>query len=259
MDNTETVTKFVASPKLAVDLHARTVRHLISTPDVDEDGDVLLPRGCDISRFRKSNTVFDVHDYTTKSIIGQCMSIKQTDKGIEAVTRFSPRPPPDLLPPEERWEPDVLLWLYSLGDLKGFSVGFIGQDARNPTKADKENYGEQVKRVVTRWKLLEYSSTGLPNNAAAMTLSDKGLISQRLAVKIAAGELPTIDTFVEDIPQGKSEPEVTIAPEPPPTEQVVFVIVPPPQEPVEEPLDLEKTIRLAVSLKMMKGQGRLYL
>lgn len=182
------IRKSFAAPTLAVDLKARTVRHWVTTNALDEEGEVLIPQGGDISRFKAGSTVFDVHDYDSKSVVGTCQSYEVSDKGHIATTKFASRPPAELLPEGQTWWPDVLLWLYHTGDIKGWSIGMNGLSARMPTKKDLEDYGSDLRRVWTKYRVLEYSVAPLPCNAEAMTLAGKGIISKSLAERLVSGE-----------------------------------------------------------------------
>jgi phage head maturation protease len=184
-----------ATRTLGVDMEARTVRAYITTPDLDADGEVVLPRGADLSRFKKNPIVFQVHNYGSRDVVGRVESLKMEDDGIIATVRFSPRPPS--LPAEQEWLADTLLWLFHVGDLKGWSIGFMTQDARSPSKADRERWGDGLKRVITRWMLCELSVAPLPNNPAALTLSMKGLISNRLAEVLTSGRAITREELPE--------------------------------------------------------------
>jgi hypothetical protein len=181
-----TARKSFPTKTISVDMVARTVRHFVTTPTMDEDGEVLLPRGADISRFTKSPTVFDVHQYGSKNVLGTCISYEISDEGHIAVTKFASRPAS--LPAEQEWLPDTILHLINEGDIKGWSIGFQMLEARQPTAKDLSDYGGDLVRVITRYRVLEYSVAPLPCNGDALTLSMKGLLSKSLADRLAKGE-----------------------------------------------------------------------
>jgi hypothetical protein len=210
--------KSLATKTISVDMAARTVRHYITCPTIDEDGDVILPRGADISRFKDSSCVFLVHQYSGTDVMGRCMGMTMQDDGIIATTRFSPRPPS--LPAEQEWLPDTILWLYNVGDIKGWSIGFSILDARNPTKQDREKYGPELQRVITRWRMLEYSVAPLPANGDALTLSVKGILSSRLADQLKSGAKPTIQRV------GSSETPIVAVTSGIPTSQTIQPVTP---------------------------------
>jgi hypothetical protein len=177
--------KSFAAKTLHVDLVARTIQHYITTTAVDEDQEVLLPSGAMLDRFRKTGTVFDVHEYGSRSIVGLNQSIKTVSDGIIGITRMSPRPPS--LPGTVEWWPDSLLWLYHVGDAKGWSIGFRQLEGRNPTEKDIKAFGDDVRHVISKYRVLEYSTAPLPCNPDALTLAMKGIVSERLAEALQAG------------------------------------------------------------------------
>lgn len=275
-------TKTIAGQTLSVDLAARTVTHWVSRPTLDEDGEVLLPRGADISRFSRSSTVFDVHEYGSKNVVGSTVkgSWKVNDDGIVATTKFTERPPADLWPEQSPWEPDRLLWLYHTGDLKGWSIGFSPLEGRNPTKKDQETWGNGLRWVHTRYRVLEYSVAPLPCNSDALTLAIKGVMSKRLADQLAKGRMPTREELqaapvIDDtkvcpkcdkagvIYSIKGEalncpacgwvPEVKIA------RRKVYIYLPPPASPVRQvtgptEADMSRMIRRSID----KAMGKIY-
>ena len=250
------VLKSFGTKTLSVNMDTRTVKHYVSCPTVDSDGDVLLPRGADISRFRLTGTVFDVHSYRSKDVVARNLSLKMQDDGVIAETRFSPRPP--TLSADLEWWPDTLLWLYSIGDIKGWSVGFTILDARNPTKQDHAKYGEDVRRVITRWQVLEYSVAPLPANGDALTLSAQGILSKSLATSLMAGQKPSVKTPV--IP--KPTIRIEIPAEPVEKKHIVFFL---PAQPIEtqapivsERESIENAIAASAAIAIRKAQGQLY-
>lgn len=162
--------RFVA--ELGVTLEDRSVMASISSINVDRDGDVLIPQGCDATDFLKSPTVFFNHDYNLP--IGKCTAIKRSPTQLEATTVFAKKPENQ----NGDWLPDTLLSLFQQGVIHGFSVGFAPIEDRKPTLKDKQLFGEQVNHVYSKWKLLEYSVAPLPANQDALALAvSKGLIS----------------------------------------------------------------------------------
>lgn len=263
----DTIYKSFVFKTVGTDLEKRTIDHYITAPTVDEDGEVLLPRGGDISRFRKTGgTVFDVHQYGTKDVVGSNRAMKMQDDGIVATTRFSPRPPTH--PENVEWWPDSLLWLYHIGDIKGWSVGFTILDARNPTKQDTARWGDGLRRVITRWRLLEYSCAPLPCNADAVTLSVKGLISPRLAETLKSGRLPTRNEYAAapapTVPAPKQIITLTMPAEKiesaPVPRKIVFLIPPEPKVVQVSPvgLSLDEISRNAAELAIRKARGEMF-
>jgi hypothetical protein len=198
------VYKSFPTKTLGVDLDSRIIRHYVTTTAVDEDGEVLLPKGADISRFRKSGTVFDVHEYGSKNVVGVNVKWERVEDGIIAETRMSPRPPS--LPATVEWWPDSLLWLYHVGDIKGWSIGFSVLEDRQPSKKDVEMFGE-CRRVLSKYRVFEYSVAPIPCNEDALTLAVKGVVSPRLADVLKTGKRPekVQSTFIMPGVEAKSE------------------------------------------------------
>ncbi|MBL4700325.1 MAG: HK97 family phage prohead protease [Phycisphaeraceae bacterium] len=162
--------RFVA--ELGVKLEDRSVIASISSINVDRDGDVLIPQGCDASDFLKSPTIFFNHDYNLP--IGKCTAIKRSPQHLEATTIFAKRPKNH----RGDWLADTLLSLFQQEVIHGFSVGFAPIEGRKPTTKDKQVFGDKVNHVYSKWKLLEYSVAPLPANQDALALAvSKGLVS----------------------------------------------------------------------------------
>ena len=170
----ETVTK-AFSTDIKIGDEERSVTAKISTSAIDRDGEVLLPQGANFKEFEKNPVVFFGHEHNTLPI-GKCVAIKRDDKAIYAKTVFAARP--DGYPVDKEWLPDTVFSLYKQGVLNGFSVGFVPIETRPATKADEKNYGEGVKRIYSKWKVLEYSAVPIPaNQEAVATAVSKGFLS----------------------------------------------------------------------------------
>jgi phage head maturation protease len=165
----------------------RAVTARITTAAVDRDGDVLLPQGANTKDFEANPVVYLAHDYFTLPI-GKVTSLKRTDSDIQAKVVFASRP--NDFPAGKEWMPDTLLSLYQQGVLRGWSVGMIPNEARPANKRDKTLYGDEVRRVFTKWTLMELSVAPIPANQEALTLA----VSKGLCTKHAAEQLFGIDT-----------------------------------------------------------------
>ena len=150
---------------MTVDEGGRSVLSKISTEAIDRDGEVLIADGCDTSEFSSSPTVFFNHDYNQP--VGKCVGLTKAPGAIIAKTQMADRPPSH----QGEWFPDTLLSLFKQGVVNGFSVGFAPQRDRQPTKSDRLKFGDAVKRVYSRWKMLEYSVAPLPANQEALALA----------------------------------------------------------------------------------------
>ncbi len=160
----------------------------ISTNAVDRDGEVLLPEGMDAKDFNANPVVFWNHNY--EKPIGRATKLAKTSGGWTAEATLAPRPETH----EGEWLPDVAHALIKAGVLNGVSVGFAPVESRRPTKKDLETFGDDLQQVYTRWKLLEFSLTGLPSNQEALvTAVSKGAVSA-IQCKAMGLEVPEAKT-----------------------------------------------------------------
>ncbi len=165
----KTVVRDLNVKTLDVKGEARTVVARITADVVDEEGEVVVPEGIDYSRFLKTGgVVFYNHEYDKPC--GTCISIKHTPGGIIATTKFPERP----VGYDGEWLPDKVFAMFASDPpiVKSFSIGFAYVESRMPNKKDVEKYGtDEIKRVVSKSRLLEYSVAPLPMNPAANALS----------------------------------------------------------------------------------------
>jgi HK97 family phage prohead protease len=156
-------------------LPARTALARISTTSVDRDGDVLLPSGLQAEEYRRNPVVLMQHD--PDRVLGRASNLRTTSNAVLAQVQFAERP--DSLPTNLEWPPDTVLSLLQQGVLNGFSVGFSIPPGgrRDATAKDVERFGDNVRSVVTRWNLLEFSVVSIPANQDALLVAvSKGLV-----------------------------------------------------------------------------------
>jgi HK97 family phage prohead protease len=154
----------------------RSVLAMISTTAVDSDGDVLLPSGVDLQDFNKNPVVLFGHDQR-QIPVGKASRIQKKAQGILAKVQFAERPPS--LPDVQEWPPDTLFDLFKQGILRAFSVGFTVPrgGSRKATRKDADRFGEMVERVITKWRLKEFSVVPVPANQDALAVAvSKGCI-----------------------------------------------------------------------------------
>tara|TARA_R110002051_G_scaffold319494_1_gene403640 strand:+ start:1161 stop:2024 length:864 start_codon:yes stop_codon:yes gene_type:complete len=145
----------------------RTVTAKISTTSIDRDGEVLLPSGIDLKDFRKNPVVLLNHDQGGLPV-GRALSVKRQSDGIIAEVQFAERPAGH--PSSVEWIPDTVFNLFQQGILKAFSVGFIPLEMREPTDKDYKKFGDDVRNVISKWSLLEFSVVNVPANQDALVL-----------------------------------------------------------------------------------------
>jgi HK97 family phage prohead protease len=145
----------------------RTILADISTQDVDADGDIVIAKGCDFNRYLKNPIVTINHDYTTVSIVGSAKQIEVLDDRIRCKIKLN--------------DTDTALNLWKqikAGDIRGNSIGFVVKEAF--IKGTKEfdavaksfniNKLDNVKRIVTKFLLIENSVVALPANPDALNI-----------------------------------------------------------------------------------------
>jgi phage head maturation protease len=147
----------------------------VSTAGIDRDAEILLPSGCDLRQFRKAPQVLWGHDYDLPPI-GKAIWVKPDQKksprGILAKTVYAKTDRA-----EEIWQ------LVKGGFLKTFSVGFIPTKSTYQGAEDWDKVCDQLKtqgydfdrtkvrRIYTKWILLEYSKVSVPANIDALTVA----------------------------------------------------------------------------------------
>lgn len=162
----------------ASDEGERTFTAKITTSDIDRDGEVLLPQGMDAKDFRKNPVVFWNHDYNMP--IGTSMELKRSDNHWTATAKIASTPFA-----QEVWT------LMKEGVVRGVSVGFQPTESRPPSKKDIDMFGDQVRRVYSKWKLMEFSVTPMPANQNALIMSvSKGIISRDKAKSLFNVDVP---------------------------------------------------------------------
>lgn len=168
----------------------RAVIATISTETPDRDQEVMLMKGADLKWFRQNPIVFYAHDYGDLPI-GQAQWIRKDGNSLVAKTVFATAEANPLA--------DQVYRLIQGKFLRAWSIGFIINEARE-AKAD-EFPDAQVRRVITKWSLLEYSAVGVPSNMEALTTAvGKGLkLDERLAADLG------VRILVEDVPEKTHE------------------------------------------------------
>jgi HK97 family phage prohead protease len=156
------------------------VEATITTETIDRDGEVLVSQGMDATEFEKNPVVFYNHDYAQP--VGRITNLRRGDGKVDATIEFAKRPEGF----EGSYFPEFVESLVEQGIVKGISVGFVPLPGgvRRPNKKDQDDYGETVRQVYSKWKLLEVSVAPLPANATALVSAvRKGLVDRDDVVK----------------------------------------------------------------------------
>lgn len=151
----------------------KTAIFCMSKPTTDMDGDVLMPMGVDLSRYKNNSPVLWAHEHSSLPV-GVASEIASDETGVYSKIKFG----------ETEFAKD--LWsLIKLGAVKMCSVGFIPLEAaiRGTKEFDRIVNEKSLKvmsstrRIITKWLLLENSivNLGCNNDALVQAVSTKSL------------------------------------------------------------------------------------
>lgn len=180
---------FVHHKIKAVNKELREILHMITTPTTDRAGDIIDPKGADISNYLRNPIVLVNHSYDApRDVIGRALSIEVRDDGITARTKFR----------------DTALardaFALAAEGLGGWSIGFRPQKYT----AIRDEKGMLKGFHFTRWELLEYSLVAIPMNQEIVNnMVKQGLIHpENLPVFVEGSEF-----IVSDPPAAAAPPE----------------------------------------------------
>lgn len=156
----------------SIDSKTRTLRAVITTNDVDRDGEIIEPKAFKkrIDTFLDNPVLLWMHD-PRQAPIGSAKGIEFFDDRIEADLQFRAEGKSAIA--DEAWG------LYEDGTLKSFSIGFRIFEVEESTD---EETGRSLPPRITDGELLEISAVSIPANPNAIakhfgaaTLLQKGL------------------------------------------------------------------------------------
>jgi HK97 family phage prohead protease len=149
----------------AIDPEAGIYEAMISTEDVDRDGDVMVAAGAQTVNYLKNPIVLVGHNYRDpQAVVGKTLEMEIiTGRGIRARWQFAGK--------EVNENADLVRRLWAGGFLNATSIGFIPKKSE-PRTTDE---GEPLRtgRKFTEWELLEYSIISVPANQNALRLAIK--------------------------------------------------------------------------------------
>ena len=197
-DTVEIVRKgFVSVKEPEISEGERAVVSTVSSNAVDRDSEVMLAKGADLKWFRKNPVVLYGHGYSALPI-GRAAWIRRDGNTLKAKTIFASA--------EANPVAEQVYNLFKEKILKAWSVGFIVLDSR---EAKEGEYEQPVRRVITKWALLEYSAVPVPSNMEALTTAiGKGLklsdeVKKDLGITITIAETAP----KEDVAESDGEKE----------------------------------------------------
>lgn len=154
------------STKFHKSSNPREIVATISTNAVDRDGDVLLPGGLNAREFRKNPVMLFGHESGSLPIGKWTKIEKHGGQKVVAFGELASRPAEH--PKSAEWLADSVLHLVKEGVLKGVSVGFLIEEEREPDRKDFAQFGDEARRIVTRWQLVEVSIVPIGCNQDAL-------------------------------------------------------------------------------------------
>ncbi len=164
---------------LPVEGELRQARYVLSTGDVDRDGDVLDPNGCVSDNYRKNPVVLFAHESDKLPVAKMIAGPTVIGNKLVGTVQFADA---DMNPlAEQCWQ------AVKRGFLKAGSVGFAPIEYK--PRGDGDGY------LFTRWELLEFSIVPVPANADALVTGVKGFAKRRGDEPAPS---PFTDGFVSD-------------------------------------------------------------
>lgn len=181
---------------IAIEKAGVKVDATITTESIDRDGEVLIAQGMDSTEFEANPVVFYNHDY--EQPVGRITDLRRGKGFIDATIEFAKRPEGF----QGSYFPEFVESLVEQGIVKGISVGFVPKPGgvRKASNKDREDYGDQVRQVYSKWKLLEVSVAPLPANGEALVNAvRKGLVCRKGASDFLGVAVPA--RVVVTVPQ----------------------------------------------------------
>lgn len=156
------------------------IEGIISTHDVDMDGQVVLSERFDTTYFPdRVKAVYLNHDYSCALTgglpIGTCRELvyDESIEALRAVTHVT----------EKRQIGHDLIEAIDEGAINGLSIAFKPDSVRPTTPEEKGLWGEKALEVVEEGSFIEYSFTPMPANPGALVqMMRKSRISRESAV-----------------------------------------------------------------------------
>jgi HK97 family phage prohead protease len=138
----------------SLDVEKRELTAVVSTDDVDRDGEIVEPSAFEdkIDTFMANPVFLWMHE-ARKPPIGRALDLRIEKHSIEADLKFRPEGESELA--------DDIFTLYSDGTLRMFSIGFRVFEM---VFSENEETGESKPPRITSGELLEVSAVSIPAN-----------------------------------------------------------------------------------------------
>lgn len=148
----------------SADTEERTFEAVITTKNIDRDQEVVIAEGIDYKSYLTNPVVLWNHNFD--KVIGTALSVRKYKDEIRAKVKFV----------DNDDDADKVYNLVKQGALRGLSIGFIVKDYRQPTSADLKEYGKDLRGVITKAELYEFSVVTVPSNRESLMTSVKSMV-----------------------------------------------------------------------------------
>lgn len=171
---------------------------IATTDAVDEDEEVVLPSGADLSYINATKGLYADHRYGMGQLIGKIRTLKMADNGRG--WQFRARLYEGLANPLA----SDCFKIIEQGGFIGVSIGFDAQNWGPPSPEEQKSY-PRCKSIVRNWKWVELSLTAMPCNVTCYAMAapvdtgkqlgiidglvTKGLIRRESAVALGISEM----------------------------------------------------------------------
>ena len=204
------IIKFYKTEIKTVDSDSMTVEAVVSTKNVDRDGDIVTPKAFEkrLKTYKQHPVLLSSHNYgDLLKQIGEAVKVKVTDSGLEATFKYYA----GMGNAEADWA-----WVLAQKGIASFSIGFIGHEFDYIRQKDGE--AEMITgRKFTDVELLEISQVVVPSNRQALQMSVDSAELCELALKSFDDlVIKNAKEQAKDCPPAEApKPEATHAPEAP--------------------------------------------
>ena len=165
----------------------KAVVSYINTAAIDRDAEVILPEGGIMDAYKENPVVMFGHDYKTLPV-GKCDSLKLDSKGWQAKTVYANT---DKATEIYEYRRAGFPLAESIGfiPIESISQGESGFDdlAKDLVKRGAFKRGDisKIRRIHSKWAMLEYSDVPIPSNPEALAVAiAKGLILPEVESKL---------------------------------------------------------------------------
>jgi len=136
----------------------RQVHVVVSTSDVDRDGEIIVPEGISWKSYMASGAGTVLWNHNSNMPVAKCIALERQANGLHALVQF---------PPEgEDREADTVYTRVKFGSVSGVSIGFLPL-ASEPLDRGNPKKGPQR---YTACDMMEFSFTPVPSNPSAIVV-----------------------------------------------------------------------------------------